>query len=156
MTEDNDSDLVVSRIIKAPPSVVWTAWTDPRHLKEWWCPKPWTTEIRAFDLRPGGVFDFLLKGPEGEESSNPCLFLEVLPQERIVFTSALTEGWRPGTPWLSMTAIITLTGHNEGTDYRAQVLHPDKATRDRHEEMGFFEGWNTCLKQLAELAERLA
>jgi uncharacterized protein YndB with AHSA1/START domain len=156
MTKDNDSDLVVSRIIKAPPSVVWTAWADPRHLKEWWCPKPWTTEIRAFDLRPGGVFDFLLKGPEGEESSNPCLFLEVLPQERIVFTSALTEGWRPGTPWLSMTAIITLTGHNEGTDYRAQVLHPDKATRDRHEEMGFFEGWNTCLKQLADLAERLA
>lgn len=156
MTKDNDSDLVVSRIIKAPPSVVWTAWSDPRHLKEWWCPKPWMTEIRAFDLRPGGVFDFLLKGPEGEESANPCLFLEVLPQERIVFTSALTEGWRPGTPWLSMTAIITLTGHNEGTDYRAQVLHPDKATRDRHEEMGFFEGWNTCLKQLADLAERLA
>ena len=153
---DKPHDLVISRLIKAPRAIVWKAWTTPEHLKEWWCPKPWTTTLRGFDLRPGGVFDTLMRGPDGGESSNPGLFLEIVPQERIVFTTALTEGWRPGTPWLSITAIITMKDEAGGTRYTAQVLHKDEDDRRRHVELGFEDGWGTCIEQLGELAGRLA
>ena len=59
-------DLVISRLIRAPRALVWKAWADPQLLKEWWCPKPWTTEVRAFDMRPGGAFHTFMRGPDGE------------------------------------------------------------------------------------------
>ena len=82
----DQQDLVISRLVRAPRATLWRVWTDPNLLKEWWCPKPWTTEGQ---------------------------------------------------------------GH-----YIATVMHPDKATRDRHEEMGFFQGWNTCIDQLEAFAQQ--
>jgi len=149
-------DLVISRLVRAPRVKLWQAWTDPNLLKEWWCPKPWTTEVLAFDLRPGGAFHTLMKGPDGASSDNPGCFLELVPQQRIVMTSMLTGGWRPAKPWLAMTAIVTMADEGEGTRYVATVLHPDAATKERHEQMGFFQGWNTCIDQLEAFARELS
>ncbi len=148
------NDLIISRVLRVPRAALWKAWADPNHLKEWWCPKPWTTEVREFDLRAGGAFYTFMSGPDGGTSDNPGSFLEVVPEERIVFTSLLTGGWRPGTPWLPFTAIITMADEGEGTRYVATVMHPDRATRDRHEEMGFFDGWGTCIDQLEAFARQ--
>ena len=150
-----ENDLVITRTIHAPPSAVWRAWSDPVHLAEWWCPKPWTTEVRAFDFRPGGAFYTFMSGPDGGTSDNPGLFLEIVPETRIVFTSALVEGWRPGTPWLAMTAVFTLEPVAEGTRYTARVMHKDPEDAKRHEEMGFYEGWGTCIEQLEAYARQL-
>lgn len=156
MTTNDELDLSISRIIKAPRSAVWKAWTDPELLMKWWCPRPWTTEVRGFDLRPGGTFDTLMRGPNGEENPVSGLFLDVVPQERIVFTTVMTEGWRPAPdPFLSFTAIITMEAEGEDTRYSARLLHEDSATRDRHEEMGFQEGWGIAIKQLEEVARQL-
>jgi len=149
-------DLVISRLVRAPRAKLWQAWTDPNLLKEWWCPKPWTTEVLAFDLRPGGAFHTLMKGPDGASSDNPGCFLELVPQQRIVMTSMLTGGWRPAKPWLAMTAIVTMADEGEGTRYVATVLHPDSATNERPEQMGFFQGWNTCIDQLEAFARELS
>lgn len=148
-------DLVISRVLRAPRSALWRAWTDPALLKEWWCPKPWTTQVRDFDLRPGGNFHTFMQGPDGGTSDNPGCFLEVVPQSRLVFTSMLTGGWRPHKPWLGFTAIITMEDEAGGSRYVARVMHPDDATRDQHEKMGFFEGWNTAITQLDEFAMTL-
>ena len=148
----SEHDLVISRIVRAPRKALWQAWSDPQLLKEWWCPRPWTTEVRAFDMRPGGNFHTFMQGPEGGTSDNPGCFLEVVPESRIAFTSLLTGGWRPATPWLAFSAVITMADEAEGTRYVATVMHPDKATRDRHYQMGFHDGWNTCITQLDELA----
>jgi uncharacterized protein YndB with AHSA1/START domain len=147
-------DLVISRFVRAPRASLWRAWTDPALLKQWWCPKPWTTEVRAFDLRPGGAFHTFMRGPDGGTSDNPGCFLEVVAQQRIAFTSLLGPGWRPATPWMPFSAVIAMADEGEGTRYVATVMHPDKATRDRHEEMGFFDGWNTCITQLEALAQQ--
>ncbi|MGM9486961.1 SRPBCC family protein [Ideonella sp. YS5] len=152
---ESSQDLVISRLVRAPRAALWRAWTDPNLLKEWWCPQPWTTEVKAFDLRPGGAFHTFMQGPDGGTSDNPGCFLEIVPQERIVISSMLVGGWRPGTPWMPFTAIITLADEGEGTRYIAQVMHPDQATRDRHEELGFFDGWNTCITQLETFAQAL-
>ena len=67
----------------------------------------------------------------------------------------LTAGWRPHKPWLGFTAIITMADEGHGSRYTARVMHPDDATRDQHEEMGFFDGWNTAITQLDDFATTL-
>lgn len=148
----SDHDLVVSRLLKAPRASLWRAWTEPERLKEWWCPKPWVTEVRAFDLRPGGAFHTFMSGPDGGSSDNPGCFLEIVPGERIVFTLMLLAGWRPATPWMPMTAVISFADEGGGTRYTATAMHPDAATCERHAQMGFHEGWNLCIDQLEALA----
>jgi uncharacterized protein YndB with AHSA1/START domain len=148
-------DLIITRTLRAPRQALWRAWSEPDLLKEWWCPKPWTTEVKAFDLRPGGAFHTLMRGPDGGMSDNPGCFLEVVPQSRLVMTSMLTAGWRPATPWLGMTAVITMEDDGAGCRYTAQVMHPDEDTRAKHEQMGFFEGWGTVITQLEAFAQTL-
>ncbi len=148
----SDHDLVITRVLKAPRASLWRAWTEPDRLKQWWCPKPWVTEVRAFDLRPGGAFHTFMSGPDGGTSDNPGCFLEIVPGERIVSTSMLLAGWRPATPWMPMTAVITFADEAGGTRYTATAMHPDAATRERHAQMGFFEGWNLCIDQLEAFA----
>ncbi len=156
MSVGSEYDLEISRVLRVPRALVWQAWSDPAHLKEWWCPKPWTTEVRAFDLRPGGAFHTFMRGPDGGTSDNPGAFLEVVPQSRLVWTSALLEHWRPAAdPWMPLTAYINLSDEGEHTRYVATVLHKDKATRDQHEAMGFFDGWGTCITQLEQFAASL-
>lgn len=155
MAIDGQTDLQIERVLRATPAQVWRAWSDPMELAQWWCPRPWTTEVRAFDLRAGGAFHTFMSGPDGSTSDNPGLFLEVLPATRIVFTSVLGPGWRPHASWLPMTAIITLQAQDAGCRYTATVLHPDAATRDRHAAMGFEEGWGICIQQLEAHATRL-
>ncbi|TES75158.1 polyketide cyclase [Burkholderia cepacia] len=148
-------DLVITRTLHAPRHALWRAWTDPELLKEWWCPKPWATEVRAFDLRPGGAFHTFMRGPDGGTSDNPGCFLEIVPESRIAFTSMLAGGWRPQVPWMGFTAVVTMADDDAGSRYEARVMHPDAATRERHEALGFFEGWNTCITQLDAFAAAL-
>jgi len=153
--QDSSHDLVIDRVVHAPRAKLWRAWTEPALLAQWWCPRPWTTEVRAFELRPGGAFHTFMSGPDGGTSDNPGCFLEIVPQQRLVFTSMLTGDWRPNTPWMGFTAIITLADEPDGTRYIATVMHPDEATRTRHQELGFFDGWNTCITQLEAFAAAL-
>jgi uncharacterized protein YndB with AHSA1/START domain len=146
-------DLTLSRIIKAPRSAIWSAWTNPRSFEQWWIPAPAKCKVTEMDLRPGGAFTWQMSENGGAfvPHGNAC-FLAVEENERIVFTDALLGGWRPSEqPFI--TAIITLKDHRGGTDYAAYVMHRNKADRDRHEEMGFFDGWGTVVGQLAKLVE---
>jgi len=142
-------ELAVERYIDAPPAVVWQVWTE--RLAEWWAPKPWTTEIIANDLRPGGRSAMLMRGPDGATSPMEGVVLEVVPRERIVFTDAFRVGWIPQAPF--MVGVFTMTPDGAGTRYRACARHWDEATRRQHEAMGFREGWGAVADQLAALAE---
>ena len=155
MTNANN-ELTISRLLNAPRASVWQAWSDSKYLVKCWCPSPGTTAVPGFDLQPRYTFYTFMRGPDGDTSDNPGVFLEILPQERIVFTSSLLAGWRPATPWLAMTAIITMEDEGSGTRYTARVLHKDEEDQRKHEEMGFHEGWGICIEQLGELAQELA
>ena len=149
-----DLDLTISRIIKAPRSVIWSAWTDPASFEQWWVPAPARCKVLEMDLRPGGalVTQISENGGAFAPHLSGC-FLAIDHLERIVFTNALVGGWRPAEhPF--MTAIITLEEHPLGTDYVAHVMHKSNADRNMHAEMGFYDGWGTVADQLAALAER--
>jgi uncharacterized protein YndB with AHSA1/START domain len=96
-----------------------------------------------------------MSGPDGGSSDNPGSFLDVQPMARLVFTSMLLADGRPATPWMAMTAVITMADEGTGTRYAATVMHPDVASAERHAEMGFHEGWGICIDQLEALARTL-
>jgi uncharacterized protein YndB with AHSA1/START domain len=147
-------DLVLTRIIDAPPSLIWKALTDPELLKRWWAPAPLTTPECEMDVRPGGLFRTLMRAPDGTEYPGRGCFLDLVENERIVFTDALEAGWRPAEkPFF--TAIITLEATGAGTRYTARALHKNEADRETHEKMGFHEGWGRCAEQLARLAAEM-
>lgn len=160
----SDFDLVLDRTLNAPRDLVWKAWTDPEHLKQWFAPRPYTVTELELDLRPGGVFRLRMVGPDGFDTGhgNPGCVLEVVPGEKIVWTSALGPEYRPaeageGCEAFPMTAVITFADAGEGkTAYRAVALHRNAADRETHEQMGFHDGWGTCATQLEELAQGLA
>lgn len=158
---DGRLDLTLKRTIDAPRSLIWKAWTDPKHLKEWWVPRPWTTAEIEMDMRPGGIFRTVMRSPEGENHPHTGCFLEVVKHERIAWTNALEPGFRPALEVevngcnMPMTAILTLTERSGRTDYFVRVLHRDEAGRKAHEEMGFHDGWGKCADQLIEVVMRL-
>jgi uncharacterized protein YndB with AHSA1/START domain len=154
MSFDPKTDLEITRLIKAPRNVVWQAWTRPEQFAQWWIPAPALCRVVAMDVRPGGAL--LTEMSEDGSAFGPHMdacYLAVEEGRRIVLTNALSGGWRPAaSPF--MTAVITLDDHDQGTAYRAHVLHKDAETRAWHEEMGFFDGWGTVAAQLARLVER--
>ena len=152
----SEFDLIVTRRMAAPPARLWRAWTEPELVKQWFAPKPVVTREVVIDLRPGGRFYTLMALPDGMEFPNEGCVLVVEPEKRLICTECLTQGFRPAAnPMLMMTMEITLERDGTGTLYTARVMHGDAATRDRHIEMGFHDGWGAATTQLQELAERL-
>ena len=87
-------DLSFTRIINVPRAQVWRAWTEPALLMPWFCPMPWKTIDCEIDLRPGGLFRTTMQSPEGAEFPNAGCYLEVVPQEKLVWTNALLPGFQ--------------------------------------------------------------
>jgi uncharacterized protein YndB with AHSA1/START domain len=151
-----DLDLTISRVIKAPRSSIWRAWTDPASFEQWWIPEPAKCKVVEMDLRPGGGFVTKISEDGGEFAPHISgCFLAIEDMKQIVFTNSLVGGWRPAEQPF-MTAIITLQDHPTGTDYVAHVMHKNSADRTMHDEMGFRDGWGTVIGQLAKLVERAA
>ena len=151
----NGTELTISRLIKAPPSAVWNAWSVPENLEKWWIPAPIECRVDTLELRPGGGFVTRMR-EQGATDFQPHVdgcFLEAIPEQRLVFTTVLTEGWQPAEPWLALTAILTFEAQDGGTLYSARVLHKSPEDSDKHVQMGFQEGWGTAIDQLAALLE---
>jgi len=155
---DPKLDLVLERIVEVPRRKVWAAWTTPAQLMQWFCPLPWSTVECEIDLRPGGVFRTTMQSPEGDSFPNVGCYLEVVPDEKLVWTDALLPGFRPSNRKAMapgdigyFTAVITLADHPSGTKYTATAIHKDADSRQKHEEMGFYEGWGTVLDQLVAM-----
>src|SRR5579884_4127269 len=83
---DQDPRIIVGmREFDAPRALVFSAWTDPKHLAQWWGPNGFTTTTSSFDMRPGGVWRFVMHGPDGRDYQNRITFEEIVPPERLVY-----------------------------------------------------------------------
>lgn len=150
-----ETDLVLERVVPVPVHKVWAAWTKPELLMQWFCPKPWTVSSCELDVRAGGICRTVMRSPEGQDFPNLGIYLEVVEQQRLVFTDTLLPGYRPAAEPF-MTAVITMTPEGTGTRYVARAMHRDTAARDKHHEMGFHEGWGKALDQLVELMQTVS
>jgi uncharacterized protein YndB with AHSA1/START domain len=149
-----ERELVLTRLIDAPRAKLWRAWTEPALLEQWFVPRPWTIARAELDVRPGGSCLVVMRDPEGNEFPNPGVYLEIVPEERLVLTDAYTRAWEPSEKPF-MTAIVTFADEGGKTRYTARARHWTVADREAHEKMGFHEGWGRCADQLAELAARI-
>lgn len=158
-------DLMFERVVDVPRELVWQAWTTPELLTPWFCPLPWKTVACEIDLRPGGLFHTVMQSPEGQTFPSDGCYLEIIKNEKLVWTNALEPGFRPAKqPEASpghecaeflMTATISLEPHANGTKYTAFVQHADAASRAKHEKMGFKEGWGVALDQLVAMINKM-
>jgi len=143
-------ELVLTRLIDAPRELLYRAWTDAEMLKQWFAPLPYTTPHAELDVRPGGSNLVVMAGPDGHEMPNRGVYLEVVPNEKIVFTDAFVSAWVP-SPKPFMTVILTFADEAGKTRYTARVRHWTAEDRETHEKMGFHQGWGICADQLTAL-----
>jgi uncharacterized protein YndB with AHSA1/START domain len=150
----NARELTLTRLFNARPDQVFKAWTDPELLKEWFTPRPWTVSRVESDVRSGGSSLVVMRSPEGQEFPQRGVYLEVIPNEKLVFTDAYVDSWQPSDKPF-MTAVVTFVNENGKTRYTARALHWSEADRETHEKMGFHEGWGRAADQLEALLARI-
>jgi uncharacterized protein YndB with AHSA1/START domain len=154
---DPKLDFAIERFIDAPARLVWEALTKPEHLKEWYMPKGFGRVARAeMDVRPGGIFSIDIAGADGQEFPNLGCFLDVVPMERLVWTSMLFPGYRPAVfDDIPITAIVTMEPMGTGTRYVFTALHRDEADFEKNKESGWQEGTEIAMDQFVEHVKSL-
>jgi uncharacterized protein YndB with AHSA1/START domain len=142
------SELVLTRVFDAPRATVFRAWTDPKHLTRWWGPHGFTNPVCEADAKPGGAIRIDMRGPDGTVYPMIGTFHEVVPPERLVFTSiAVGEG---GKTLIKVMNTVTMTERDGKTTLTlsARVLELDPNFPGA---AGMEQGWSQSLERLAEL-----
>ena len=153
-TSTEGRDLILTRMIDAPPDKVYRAWIEPELMQQWFVPAPWTIASVDTDVRPGGHSLVVMRSPEGSEFPNHGIYLEVVKNQRLVFTDAYRKAWEPSEKPF-MTVIVTFENVDGKTRYTARAQHWSVADREAHEAMGFHTGWAAAAEQLAALVARI-
>ena len=143
-------DFAIERFVDAPTRLVWDALTKPQHLKEWYMPKAWGSVVRAeMDLQPGGIVSIDIAVGDGQVVPNVGCVLEVVPMQRLVWTSMLFPGYRPAVfDDVPITAIMTMEPEGSGTRYVFTALHRNEADLETNKASGFYQGTEIAIDQL--------
>ncbi len=148
-----EREIVVERVFDAPRELVWEAWTNPRHVAQWWGPQGFTTTIEKMDFRVGGEWKHVMHGPDGTDYPNHSVFREIVPHERIVFVHG---GRREGGPAIGFVSTWTFEALGQQTRLTLRLLFDTPAARElAAREFGAIEGGRQTLARLAGyLAQR--
>ena len=148
-----DREIVVSRLISVPRELVFEAFTEVRHLSQWWGPDGFTTTTQAFEFRVGGVWDFVMHGPDGTDYQEWISWTEIAPPEWI----GLQHGESRGDPD-AFQSIITFTPDGSGeTRIEMRTVFPSKELRDEAiERYHAIEGGRQTLSNLAAYVDEIA
>jgi uncharacterized protein YndB with AHSA1/START domain len=142
--------IVTTSVFDAPRVLVFEAWTNPKHLVQWWGPDGFTTTTRAIDVRPGGVWRFVMHGPDGIDYENRIVYDEIVKPERLIYRHPGGEDVEP----VQIHVTVTFEDHGGKTKLTMRMLFRSAAERDRvAEKYGAVEG---AKQTLARLAEHLA
>jgi uncharacterized protein YndB with AHSA1/START domain len=151
---DDPLSIIGTRVLAAPRALVFSVWTDAKHLAQWWGPNGFTTTTHSFEFRPGGVWRFVMHGPDGRDYQNRITFDEIVPPERIVYRHGGGEDVEP------VKFTQTVTFEDLGNNQTRIVWHgkfPSAAERDRViKEYGADKGLAQTMARLAEHVAALA
>jgi uncharacterized protein YndB with AHSA1/START domain len=140
-----DREIIIARVIDAPRELVFEAFTEVRHLQQWWGPKGFTTTTRSFEFRVGGVWDFVMHGPDGTDYQEWISWTEIAPPERI----ALSHGESRGDP-NAFESVLTFEHDGAATRIEMRTVFPTKeAHDDAVEKYNAIEGGQQTLSNLA-------
>jgi uncharacterized protein YndB with AHSA1/START domain len=154
---DLDSDpcsIIGSRLFDAPRELVFSVFTDPKHLAQWWGPNGFTTTTHNFKFRPGGVWCFVMHGPDGRDYQNRITYEEIIRPERIVYRHGGGEDVEP------VQFIQTLTFEDLGRDRTRLTWHgqfPSAEERARVvKNYGADEGLSQTMARLVDYVSTMA
>jgi uncharacterized protein YndB with AHSA1/START domain len=146
-------ELILTRILGAPRSLVFKAWTDAKHLAQWWGPRKFTNPACEFDARPGGLIRIDMRGPDGKVYPMKGVVHEVVEPERLVFTSTALED-EQGKPLFEILNTVTFEDFHGITKL---TLNAKLMTRDFKMTpqvaaalSGMEQGWSESLYRLAD------
>jgi len=142
----SDREIVITRVFDAPRELVFEVWTDPEHMVQWWGARGFTTTIHEMDVRPGGVWRFVMHGPDGTDYDNKVVFVEVVKPERLLYDHG--AGDESDLPPFRETVTFDEEGDKTRLTMRAVFISP--ADRDKAAEFGAIEGGNQALDRLGE------
>jgi uncharacterized protein YndB with AHSA1/START domain len=146
MSPTADREIRISRVINAPRDLVFEAFSEVRHLSQWWGPDGFTTTTHAFEFRVGGVWNFVMHGPDGTDYQDSITWTEIVPPERI----ALLNGEHRGDP-NAFEQVITLVPDGTVTRLEMHTVFPTKEQRDEAvERYHAIEGGQQTLSHLAD------
>jgi uncharacterized protein YndB with AHSA1/START domain len=144
-------ELTITRIFDAPRALVFKAWTDPKHVAQWWGPKSFTNPVCEMDLRPGGAFRIVMRAPDGIEYPTTGIFREIVEPERLVFSNAALG--KEGNPVLEGLTTVTFAEHGGKTQLTLHTLQTSAVGFEAEAApklAGMEEGWAQSLDRLAE------
>ncbi len=141
--------LVLSRVFDAPRDLVFKAWTDPRHVAQWWGPNGFTNPVCELDVRPGGAIRIDMRGPDGIVYPMKGVFHEIVEPERLVFTSSAVEDEK-GHPQLVVRFTVTFDEHNGKTKLTVRAVVVTSGPAAAGALAGMEQGWTEMLDRLAE------
>ena len=141
-----EREIRITRVFDVPRELVFEAWTDPKQVVQWWGPRGFTTTIHEMDVRPGGVWRFVMHGPDGTDYDNKVVFVEVEKPDRLVYNHG-PEGQSDIKPF---HVTVTFDEEEGKTRLTLRMVAESPAERDRMIEFGALEGGNQTLERLAE------
>ncbi|MBM3945237.1 MAG: SRPBCC domain-containing protein [SAR202 cluster bacterium] len=150
------SQLTVTRIFDAPRELVFETFTTCEHLKNWWGPRTWPTAECAIDFRPGGVWHYCLRGPNGEEAWGKAVYRDIVRPERIVYVDQFSDrdgNTAPGMP--ESTIDMRFAAQGTKTKFTSVTTYASPSDLQKVLDMGVVAGFNETLDRLVELLARL-
>lgn len=160
--EPSGRELVMTRVMDAPREAVFRAWTDEKLLARWWGPKGFTTPYCRIDPRPGGVFHYCMRSPDGNDYWGRGVYKELVEPERIAFIDSFSDEsgnivepsvYGMGADWPSET-LLTVTF--DDLDGRTGLTLRSGVPEELAESSGARQGWEEMLDRLAEYLRRPA
>lgn len=145
------TNLTLTREFDFPRDLVWTAWTEPEHIAQWFGPEGFTTRVEEYEFRSGGRFKYVMIGPDGKEYPGVSVFKEVSPKDRIVATDDFSDNYMEKNPDLPSGMVVTETFEDLGaarTKVTISIDHASAEDMQKHEEMGVVAGWGSTLDKL--------
>jgi uncharacterized protein YndB with AHSA1/START domain len=149
-TTPSDREVAMTRVVDAPRSLVFEAWTNPEHLPNWLGTRRSTMPVCEIDLRPGGAFRYVWRSEDGSEMEIRGAYVEIDPPERLVST----ESW--GGDWPETRDTLILTEEDGQTTITLTILYPSKEARDAALGTGMNEGVAESFDRLAEYLRAIA
>jgi len=145
ITSVEDRELIITRVIHAPRELVYKAWTDPEHLPHWWGPRGFTITVQEIDVRPGGVWRYVMHGPDGVDYDNKIVYMEVEQPERLVYSHG------GGEEDEQFQVTVTFSEQGNKTELTMRMLFKSAEELEKVvKEYGAIEGAKSTLDRLEE------
>ena len=161
-TQQNETDIVITREFSAPRQTVWDVWTQPKHIEKWFGPKGFDTRVETLDFKVGGRSKYVMVGPDGTEYPANGTFKEIVPIEKIVSTDEFGEEYQEAAAEKNLDLpkgmILTALFDDLGQSTKLTLItsHPTLEEKNKHEAMGVVDGWNSSLDKMDEYLKTIS